>query len=795
MKINCIKLSKELEKNRNKLYSFFKSLSEKESSFVLRGDFTAAVEDFFENNPDLQDSMPNLSELKRVTQEVSVNYPSIYFMFRESIGSWNFIAVNANDLRAEEISASEYLKVKEQLTGSEIDEYMTEVDFSPFSRDFPVLKEVRSIGNGVHYLNRHLSGRLFLEGREGSKKLLDFLRIHKCSDSQLMVDKSISSVKRLKESLREGISMISSLPEETVWDDISRELSGLGFRPGWGRAVRDIESMFNSLLDILEAPDHINLEKFLAKIPMIFDIALISPHGYFGQENVLGMPDTGGQVVYILDQVKALEKEMKEQIKAQGLDIAPKIVILSRLIPESDGTTCNVREEKVYGTENVWILRVPFRYENGEVVRQWISRFRIWPYLEDFARESSSELVSFFGKRPDLIIGNYSDGNLVGHLISKRLKVTQCNIAHALEKAKYLFSDLYWFDNKDYNFAVQYTADLISMNAADFIITSTYQEIAGTRDSMGQYESYSNYTLPGLYRVVNGINVFDPKFNIVSPGADEMFYYPYYKKENRITDAHDDLEQLIYGDPDGKSRGKIQKNGKKLIFTMARLDKVKNITGLVEAYGKDKELQKKANLFIIAGNTDVNSSSDNEERYQIELMHRLFDEYGLDDKVRWLGVHLQKSLAGELYRYVADMEGIFVQPAIFEAFGLTVIEAMATGLPVFATQYGGPLEIIDHNKCGFHIDPNDCADITGKILDFIEKCENESGYWKKFSDASVKRVEERYTWKLNVKKLLTLARVYGFWHYVTNLEKEETSRYIDMFYGLMHRKLVSESEK
>lgn len=56
----------------------------------------------------------------------------------------------------------------------------------------------------------------------------------------------------------------------------------------------------------------------------------------------------------------------------------------------------------------------------------------------------------------------------------------QCNIAHALEKTKYPDSDLYWkkYDEK-YHFSCQFTADLIAMNNADFIITSTYQEIAG----------------------------------------------------------------------------------------------------------------------------------------------------------------------------------------------------------------------------------------------------------------------------------------------------------------------------
>jgi sucrose synthase len=82
-------------------------------------------------------------------------------------------------------------------------------------------------------------------------------------------------------------------------------------------------------LDLLEAPDPSTLEKFLGTIPMVFNVVILSPHGYFAQANVLGYPDTGGQVVYILDQVRAMENEMLLRIKQCGLDITPKILIVS----------------------------------------------------------------------------------------------------------------------------------------------------------------------------------------------------------------------------------------------------------------------------------------------------------------------------------------------------------------------------------------------------------------------------------------------------------------------------------
>lgn len=118
---------------------------------------------------------------------------------------------------------------------------------------------------------------------------------------------------------------------------------------------------------------------------------------------MLGKPDTGGQIVYILDQVHALEKEMLKRIDEAGLDIEPgmvitscsdasslldhlantthmqllppcdkkfvhhevllhaDIIIVTRLIPEAQGTTCDQRIERINDTKHCYILRVPFR--------------------------------------------------------------------------------------------------------------------------------------------------------------------------------------------------------------------------------------------------------------------------------------------------------------------------------------------------------------------------------------------------------------------------------------------------
>lgn len=137
---------------------------------------------------------------------------------------------------------------------------------------------------------------------------------------------------------------------------------------------------------------------------------------------------------------------------------------------------------------------------------------------------------------------------------------------------------------------------------------------------------------------------------------------------------------------------------------------------------------------------------------------------------------------------MADSAGAFIQPALFEAFGLTVIEAMVSGLPTFATCYGGPLEIIEHGKSGFHIDPNHGQQAAQLIADFFEKCLADPNHWQRISEGAQRRVEERYTWKRYAKRLLTLTCIYGFWKFATNLERQETSRYLEMYYHLQFKR-------
>lgn len=779
--------------NRDPIYTLMRRYFMLDYRFLLQSDLRKEFDSMLQENEVHNGSLSVLGRFVENLQEGIFQPPWAYFAARQGVANIVYLRIHQDDLVPEPVSTVDFLKFKELQIQREPDEHVLEIDFGPFGRDFPKLKETRSIGQGVIFLNRQLSSDMFNRPQLGTEKLLHFLSVHAIEGQPLMFNSTIKESAAASAALRNALADLENLDDETPWSEFAVNLGKHGFAPGWGNNAARVKDTMNLLLDILEAPSPLALENFLARIPMISRILIISPHGYFGQHNVLGLPDTGGQVVYILDQVRALEKEMHERLAVQGVNVTPQIIIGTRLIPEAGETTCNQRLEKVSGCENTWILRVPFHKKNGEIVQHWISRFEIWPYLEDYSHDLERDALAEFKGQPDLIIGNYSDGNLVASLLSHRLNVTQCNIAHALEKTKYLHSDLYWQANEDkYHFSCQYTADLIAMNKADFIITSTYQEIAGTEHAEGQYESYQTFCMPGLYRIINGIDLFDPKFNIVSPGANADVYFPHTEQDRRLSSLWPEIFSMIYGsEPSPQIRGSFKNQDKPLIFTMARLDHIKNLTGFVEWYGRSQRLREKANLLLVGGYIDPNQSGDHEEQAQIRQMHELMDKYQLDGQMRWLGMRLDKNLAGELYRCIADKRGIFVQPALFEAFGLTLIEAMSSGLPTFATCYGGPREIILNKRSGFHINPNDGDAAAELMADFFEKCESTPEEWNRVSTEALARVAAKYTWERYAERVMTLSRIYGFWKFVSGLERQETSRYLHMFYQLQFRPLAS----
>lgn len=785
---------------RNDLREFWTELRNGEQRYLLRNDIERAFQHYCQKHkkPAYFGHSSYLGKLIFYTQEIIIEDESVCIIVRPKIASQEVYRI-WEDLSIDSIDIPDLLDLRDRFVGHyhprEGD--VLELDFAPFYDYSPTIRDPKNIGKGVEFLNRYLSSKLFQDPLQWQQALFQFLNLHSYNGLQLLINERINNWQQLSDRVKQALEFVSHRPPEEPYSQFRFDLQAMGFEPGWGNTAARVRETLDILDGLIDSPDNAVLEAFLSRIPMIFRIVLVSVHGWFGQEGVLGRPDTGGQVVYVLDQTRSIEKRLQEELKEAGLDtlgVHPKVIILTRLIPNADGTRCNERLEKVRGTDNAWILRVPFREYNPNMTQNWVSRFEIWPYLEPFAIDSEKELLAEFQGTPDLIIGNYSDGNLVSFLLARRLNVTQFNVAHALEKSKYLFSNLYWQDlENNYHFSLQFTADLIAMNAANCVISSTYQEIVGKPDSVGQYESYKCFTMPDFYHVVDGIELFSPKFNVVPPGVNENIYFPYTRSQERVPANRERIEDLLFSlDDPSQVFGKLADPSKRPLFSMARLDRIKNLSGLVECFGRSPELQECCNLILVAGKLRVEDSNDAEEVDQIERIYHLIEEYDLYDKIRWLGVRLPKADSGEVYRAIADRQGIFVQPALFEAFGLTILEAMISGLPTFGTQFGGPLEIIQDKVNGFYINPTNVEETAEKLLKFISKCDRDPHYWQEISERGMERVYSTYTWKIHTTRLLSMAKIYGFWNYSSKENREDLLRYLEALFYLIYRPRAKE---
>jgi len=611
---------------------------------------------------------------------------------------------------------------------------------------------------------------------------------------QLLINAHIKSGVELSKQVKLALKLLDRVDAGLPYAKVHLDLQNLGFEPGWGDTVgRTCETM-ELLHHLLEDPEPAILDAFVSRVPAIFRVVSISIHGWVGQESALGLPETRSQFAYALEQARSIEQQIHTNIQESGLDllgIRPQVIILTRLIPNCMETQSNLDWEKIEGTDNAWFLRVPFQKFNPAVTDRWISKSEIWPYLESFAVDAERELIAKLGGKPNLIIGHYSDGNLVATLLANRLNAIHCQIAHSLEKPKHLFSNLYWQDlDSQYHFSSQFTAELIGMNAADFIITSSYQEIMGTPESVGQYDSYQCFTMPNLYHVTNGIDLFSPRFNRVPPGVNEQIFFPYHQIENRDLEQRNRIQSLLFNQENRHIFGHLAQPDLRPILAVAKISTIKNLTGLVECFGRSSELQKECNLILVTDAldvSDVSDVSDSDAAKELTKLHTLIYQYNLHGNIRWLGMRLANSDMGEVYRAIADRQGIFIHFAKFESCGRTILEAMISGLPTFATEFGGCLEIIQDGINGLHINPLDLDGTTKKILQFLNQYQSDREYWTQISELAIQRIQEQYNWQDHTQKLLLLAKIYSFWDCIYSDNREARQHYLEALFYLLYK--------
>jgi sucrose synthase len=281
-----------LLEHRDNVSLLLRHYSRQGRPFLLQSDLWDGFQEFCaqEGNEPVCDTA--LAEVIMRSQEAVIESPWVYLAVRPSIARWIYLRFNLERIEYDEITVAEFQAFKErQVNGQEhADDWTLEIDLGPFNREFPRLQEARSIGRGVEFLNRRLSSQLFDQLGRGDQRLLQFLRVHQCQGQQLMLNERIASVAELRQALRRAEDYLAAQDQTAGWEQVGHSLRTLGFEPGWGREVARMRDTLHLLSDILEAPEPQNFERLLGRIPMIFNLVILSPHGFFGQANVLGCP-------------------------------------------------------------------------------------------------------------------------------------------------------------------------------------------------------------------------------------------------------------------------------------------------------------------------------------------------------------------------------------------------------------------------------------------------------------------------------------------------------------------------
>jgi len=449
-----------------------------------------------------------------------------------------------------------------------------------------------------------------------------------------------------------------------------------------------------------------------------FYIQLFSIHGLIRANNLeLGRnADTGGQVIYVLELAKALGKH--PDVK--------KVDLFTRLIREK--TVSPQYSQPIESVDKkVRIVRI----QCGGT--KYIRKELLWPHLDEFV-DKTLKFVKDEGDIPDIVHGHYPDAGYVANELASFWGIPFVYTAHSLGRVKMhdLSEKGFSVERMNKQFQIDYRIKIEEniISQADLIITSTQQEINS------QYK---------LYQASNSAH-----FCVLPPGIDTYRFFPFY--DEYPPDEMDEKIQIkqaqFYMQKDLERF--LSNPEKPLILALSRPDQRKNISGLITAYGTDQELKAIANLAIFAGiRKDISTMDDNEREVLTELL-LMMDKYDLYGKLAIPKRHDVEYEVPELYRIAARTQGVFVNPSFKENFGLTLIEAAASGLPIVAANDGGPREIVQNCSNGILVDVSQPEEISGAIKKILVNQE----LWRTYSQNGIKGVYDNYVWEAHCAKYL-----------------------------------------
>lgn len=181
-------------------------------------------------------------------------------------------------------------------------------------------------------------------------------------------------------------------------------------------------------------------------------------------------------------------------------------------------------------------------------------------------------------------------------------------------------------------------------------------------------------------------------------------------------------------------------NGKKVVLFSGAIRERKGIHTIIEAMAAVFS-QHPNTVLLVAGGSAQNTEA--KDKFS-KKVYKKAAQHG--DKIKFLGFIPHQ----EMHKYYL-MADVFCAPSVWdEPFGLVMLEAMATGLPVVSSRRGGIPEIVQEGVTGLLVeDPENAGELAGKLNDMLAKDSLRSKMGKKGHE----RVMKHFTWQEAARKL------------------------------------------
>ena len=431
----------------------------------------------------------------------------------------------------------------------------------------------------------------------------------------------------------------------------------------------------------------------------------LSLHGLVrGSQIELGRDaDTGGQVAYVVDQARAVAAD----------PAVARVDLVTRKIEDKRVDATYARPFEPIG-DNAQIVRLAFG------PNRYLRKETLWPYLDELVDELT-RYIHQSGAVPDVVHGHYADAGYVGARLANLLGVPFVFTGHSLgrvKRARLLAAgkDAAVIDER-YVFKTRIEAEERALETAALVFASTHQE------TEEQYQLYDHYS-PGMMRVI-------------PPGVDL----------ERFSPAGSDS-----GDPPiaAELARFLTDPARPMILALARADERKNFEGLLEAYAGSDALRERANLVLVTGPRDDIAEMSAGPRSVLTRILLLIDRHDLYGHVAYPKAPGPDDVP-DLYRLAARTRGVFVNPAFTEPFGLTLIEAAASGLPIVATDDGGPRDIVAACRNGLLVD----ATKPEAIAAGLERALASPDEWDRWSQNGIDAAHEHFSWPSHARRYVT----------------------------------------